>query len=88
MGYITKNFSTFSISYVDVKITEDNFHKYGYDVEGKCGYVGIHTNELTYELSLQLRSDDENQVRDALDTIIRYRMFWANMLSSMLQQEV
>ena len=84
-GIIKKQFSTFTVSYADVEIDSDNF-RYSIDVEGHNGDWGhIWLHELSFTLAQKLRSDDEGQVRDALDLIIDNRRFWANQLESLLK---
>lgn len=87
MAIIRKQFSTFAIEYVNMEITIDNFHKFGVDIEtlDENNWAHIRPGEMTYHTALQFRSDDEQQVRDAIDTIVNNRRFWADQLASFLK---
>lgn len=85
MAIVKKQFSTFTVSYADVEIDSDNF-KYGIDINGHNGGWGhIWPHELSFTLAQKLRSDDEDQVREALDSVIGNRRYWANELESTLK---
>ena len=85
MAIVKKQFSTFSVSYVDTDINSDNFYKYGVDVDNDNTGVHIRGGEFRYATALQIRSDDEQQVRDAIAEVIDHRRFWASQLESILK---
>lgn len=85
MGIIKKQFSTFSISYVDTEINSDNFWKYGVDIENENTCTHIRGGEFRYDTALQIRSDDEQQVREAIEEVIDHRRFWLSQLESLLK---
>ena len=85
-GIIKKQFSTFTVSYVDREITPDNFWVYGgVDVDNETTGIHIHGHELRYQTALQLRSDDEQQVREAMSEVVDHRRFWLSQLESLLK---
>lgn len=85
MAIVKKQFSTFSVSYVDTDINSDNFYKYGVDVDNDNTGVHIRGGEFRYATALQIRSDDEQQVREAIAEVIDHRRFWASQLESILK---
>lgn len=85
MGIIKKQFSTFSISYVDTEINSDDFWKYGVDIENENTSTHIRGGEFRYATALQIRSDDEQQVREAIEEVIDHRRFWLSQLESLLK---
>lgn len=85
MGIIKKQFSTFTVSYADVEITPDNFWLYGVDVDNETTGTNIHGHELRYHTAIQLRSDDEQQVREAMSEVVNHRRFWLSQLESLLK---
>lgn len=85
MGIVKKQFSTFTVSYADVEITPDNFWLYGVDVDNENTGTNIHGHKLRYHTALQLRSDDEQQVREAMSEVINHRRFWLSQLESLLK---
>ena len=82
MGIVKKQFSTFTVSYADVEITPDNFWLYGVDVDNENTGTNIHGHELRYHTAIQLRSDDEQQIREAIAEVINHRRFWLSQLES------
>lgn len=85
MAIVKRQFPTFSVSYVDTEINSDNFWKYGVDVENGDTSVHIRNSELNCVTALQIRSDDEQQVRDAIAEVIDSRRFWLSQLESILK---
>ena len=85
MAIIKKQFSTFIVSYADVEITPNNFWLYGVDVDNENTGTNIHGHELRYQTALQLRSDDEQQVREAMSEVVNHRRFWLSQLESLLK---
>lgn len=85
MAIIKKQFSTFTVSYADVEITPDNFWHYAVDVDNENTGTNIHGHELRYQTALQLRSDDEQQVREAMSEVVNHRRFWLSQLESLLK---
>lgn len=85
MAIVKKQFSTFSVLYVDTEINSKNFWEYGVDVENDNTSVNLRGGEFRYATALQIRSDDEQQVRDAIAEIIYNRRFWASQLESILK---
>lgn len=82
MGIVKKQFSTFTVSYADVEITPDNFWLYGVDVDNENYGAHIRGGEFYYDIALQIRSDDEQQVREAIAEVINHRRFWLSQLES------
>lgn len=85
MGIIKKQFSTFTVSYADVEINSNNFWEYGVDVENENYSAHIRGGEFRYATALQIRSDDEQQVREAIAEVIDHRRFWLSQLESLLK---
>ena len=85
VGIIKKQFSTFTVSYGDVEITPDNFWLYDVWIDSETGGTSIHGHELRYHTALQLRSDDEQQVREAMSEIVNHRRFWLSQLEDLLK---
>lgn len=85
MVRIKKQFSTFTVSYTDVEITPDNFCRYGVDVDNENYGAHIRGGEFNYALALQIRSDDEQQVREVISEVIKGRKFWLSQLESLLK---
>lgn len=85
MSIIKKQFSTFTVSYEDVEINSDNFWKYGVDVENDDTSERLRGGEFRYAAALQIRSDDEQQVREAIAEIINHRRFWLSQLESIIK---
>lgn len=85
MGIIKKQFSTFSVSYVDTEINSGNFWEYGVDVESENYGAYIRGGEFRYDTALQIRSDDEQQVREAIAEVIDHRRFWLSQLELLLK---
>lgn len=86
MDIIKKQFSTFTLSYNDVEITHDNYWKHDVTVSGENCWQYIHGSELCYEFALQIRSDNEQQIRDVIAAIINDRQFYISQLESILKQ--
>lgn len=85
MGIIKKQFSTFTVSYADVEINSNDFWEYGVDVENENYGAHIRGGEFCYDTALQIRSDDEQQVREAITEVIYHRRFWLSQLESLLK---
>lgn len=85
MSRIEKQFSTFTVSYVDVEITPDNYWRYGVDVDNEDYGVHIRGGEFNYTLALQIRSNDEQQVREVMSEVVKGRQFWLSQLESLLK---
>lgn len=85
MAIVKKQFSTFSVSYVDTEINSDNFWEYGVDVENENYGAHIRGGEFNYDIALQIRSDNEQQVREAIAEVINHRRFWLSQLESLLK---
>lgn len=69
-------------------ITPENIDKCRVEVDGTGGNTYIRPHELTYDLWVQLTSENEAQVREALDSILVYRKFYANDLESILKSNL
>ena len=85
MAIVKKQFSTFTVSYVDMDINSKNFWEYGVDVENDNTSVHLRGGEFRYATALQIRSDDEQQVREAIAEVIDHRRFWLSQLESMMK---
>lgn len=86
MGIIKKQFSTFTIEYVDVEITPDTYNKFSVCVENdNDGYGHIKPSEMTLQIATMLHSDDELIVREAIQGIIDNRRYWTSRLESILK---
>lgn len=86
MGIIKKQFSTFTIEYVDMDITPDTYHKFSVCVENdNDGYGHIKPSEMTLQIATMLRSDDELIVRRAIQGVIDNRRYWTSRLESILK---
>ena len=85
MAIIKKQFSSFTVTYADEEITPNNFWHYGVDVDNENTGTNIHGHELRYQTALQLRSDDEQQVREAMSEVVNHRRFWLSQLESLLK---
>lgn len=85
MSIVKKQFSTFSVSYSDVEINSNDFWKYGVDVENDNTSVHLRGGEFCYATALQIRSDDEQQVREAIAEVIYHRRFWLSQLESIMK---
>ena len=85
MATIKKQFSTFTVSYADVEINSNDFWKYGVDVENDNTSVHLRGGEFYYDAALQIRSDDEQQIREAIAGIIYHRQFWLSQLETIMK---
>lgn len=85
MSIIKKQFSTFTVSYADVEITPNNFWHYGVYVDNEDYGVCIRGGEFNYALALQIRSNDEQQVREVISEVVKGRQFWLSQLESLLK---
>lgn len=86
MGIIKKQFSTFTIEYVDMDITLDTYHKFSVCVENdNGGYGHIKPSEMTLQIATMLRSDDELIVRRAIQGVVDNRQYWTSQLESILK---
>lgn len=85
MAIIKKQFATFTIFYEDVEINSNDFWKYGIGVENDNTSVRLRGGEFCYNTALQIRSDDEQQVREAIAEIIYHRRFWLSQLESIMK---
>jgi len=85
MAIVKKQFPTFSVSYVDTEINSKNFWEYGVDVENDNTSVHLRGGEFRYATALQIRSDDEQQVREAIAEVIYHRRFWLSQLESIMK---
>lgn len=85
MAIVKKQFSTFSVSYVDTEINSKNFWEYGVDVENDNTSVNLRGGEFRYATALQIRSNDEQQVREAIAEVIDHRRFWLSQLESIMK---
>ena len=85
MAIVKKQFPTFSVSYEDVEINSDDFWKYGVNVENDDTSVHLRGGEFCYDTARQIRSDDEQQVREAIAEVIYHRRFWLSQLESMMK---
>jgi hypothetical protein len=85
MRTIKKQFSTFEVSYADVEINSRDFWQYGVDVKNDDTIVHLRGGEFRYDTALQIRSDDEQQVREAIAEVIDHRRFWLYQLKSILK---
>lgn len=85
MAIIKKQFSSFTVTYTDEEITPNNFWHYGVDVDNENTGTNIHGHELRYQTALQLRSDDEQQVREAMSEVVNHRRFWLSQLELLLK---
>lgn len=90
MAHIATQFPTFRILVCggEDHLTQDNFNKYHVEVDGTGGFTTIHRHELTYDLMVKFTSGDETQVRDALDTVLIHRQFFARELDSILKSDL
>lgn len=85
MAIVKKQFSSFTVTYTDEEITPNNFWHYGVDVDNEEYGVHIRGGEFYYDLALQIRSDDEQQVREAIAEVVNHRRFWLTQLESLLK---
>ena len=86
---INKQFPTFRLLiYGESPITQHNINKCYVEIDGTGGYTIIQHHELNYDLMVQLTSNDETQVRNALDTVLTHRQFIANELGSILKSDL
>lgn len=85
MAIIKKQFSTFTVSYEDVEITPNNYYHYGVFVDNEDYGVCIRGGEFNYALALQIRSNDEQQVREVMSEVVKGRQFWLSQLESLLK---
>lgn len=86
---INKQFPTFRLLiYGESPITQHNIDKCYVEIDGTGGYTIIQHHELNYGLMVQLTSNDETQVRNALDTVLTHRQFIANELGSILKSDL
>lgn len=85
MSLIKKQFSSFTVTYTDEEITPNNFWHFGVDVENDNTRVHLRGGEFCYATALQIRSDDEQQVREAIAEVIDHRRFWLLELESILK---
>lgn len=85
MSIIKKQFSTFTVSYEDVEITPNNYCHYGVSVDNEDYGVCIRGGEFNYALALQIRSNDEQQVREVMSEVVKGRQFWLSQLESLLK---
>lgn len=85
MSLIKKQFSSLTVTHTDEEITPNNFWHFGVDVENDNTSVHIRGGEFNYATALQIRSDDEQQVREAIAEVIDHRRFWLSQLESILK---
>ena len=85
MSLIKKQFSSFTVTYTDEEITPNNFWHFGVDVENDNTSVHLRGGEFRHATALQIRSDDEQQVREAIAEAIDHRRFWLSQLESILK---
>ena len=85
MSLIKKQFSSFTVTHTDEEITPNNFWHYGVNIDNEFGGVHIRGHELRFETALQLRSDDEQQVREAMSEVVNHRRFWLSQLELLLK---
>lgn len=85
MSLIKKQFSSFTVTYTDEEITPNNFWHFGVDVENDNTSVHLRGGEFRYATALQIRSDDEQQVREAIAEVIDHRRFWLSQLESVMK---